>query len=255
MNDPAAAHIAVVDDDDKIRRLLRRCFEPEGYRVSEAANRGELEALMLGDPVDLITLDLGLGGDDGLTIARSIRASSNVPIIMVTGKDDPIDMIVGLEMGADDYITKPFHVREVLARARSVLRRATMASDSPDTKSKSDTGESYVFDEWVLNVTRRELHDPGGNLIPLTTGEFDLLLVLVKNPNRVLSRDQIMDHLRGRDWDPDDRSIDNQIARLRKRIETDPQDPYLIKTVRGTGYSFTATVASGQSLNRRQASP
>lgn len=255
MSDAAAVHIAVVDDDDRIRRLLRRCFEPEGYRVSEAANRDELEALMLRDPVDLITLDLGLGGDDGLSIARSIRAASNVPIIMVTGKDDPIDMIVGLEMGADDYITKPFHVREVLARARSVLRRAAVLSESPGTRPKSDTGDSYVFDGWDLNVTRRELHDPAGNQVPLTTGEFDLLVVLVKNPNRVLSRDQIMDHLRGRDWNPDDRSIDNQIARLRKRIETDPQNPHFIKTVRGIGYSFTAIVASGQSLNRRQASP
>lgn len=255
MSDPTAVHIAIVDDDEKIRRLLRRCFEPEGYRVSEASNRGDLEALIARDPVDLITLDLGLAGDDGFSIARSIRATSDVPIIMVTGKDDPIDMIVGLEMGADDYITKPFHVREVLARARSVLRRTTVIPRSPDANPKTDKEDSYVFDDWQLNVTRRELHDPSGNQVPLTTGEFDLLLVLVKNPNRVLSRDQIMDHLRGRDWSPDDRSIDNQVARLRKRIETDPQEPHFIKTVRGVGYSFTAIVASGETLNRRQASP
>lgn len=255
MSDPTAVHIAIVDDDEKIRRLLRRCFEPEGYRVSEASNRGELEALMGRDPVDLITLDLGLAGDDGFSIARSIRAFSDIPIIMVTGKDDPIDMIVGLEMGADDYITKPFHVREVLARARSVLRRTTTALRSQGADPKSGKEDSYVFDEWDLNVTRRELHDPSGNQVTLTTGEFDLLLVLVKNPNRVLSRDQIMDHLRGRDWNPDDRSIDNQIARLRKRIEKDPQDPYFIKTVRGIGYSFTAIVSAGEALNRRQASP
>lgn len=255
MSDPAAVHIAIVDDDETVRRLLRRCFEPEGYRVSEASNGAELENLMVRDQVDLITLDLGLAGDDGLSIARSIRARSNVPIIMVTGKNDPIDMIVGLEMGADDYITKPFHVREVLARTRSVLRRSLAAGQTPAASPQTETAESFVFDDWELNVTRRELHDPSGNRVPLTTGEFDLLLVLVRNPNRVLSRDQIMDHLRGRDWTPDDRSIDNQIARLRKRIETDVHDPQMIKTVRGIGYSFTATITSGERLNRRQASP
>lgn len=251
MSDASPAHIAIVDDDDKIRRLLRRCFEPEGYRVSEAADGAELEALLVRERVDLITLDLGLSGEDGLSIARSIRARSDIPIIMVTGKNDPIDMVVGLEIGADDYITKPFHVREVLARARSVLRRSSATRQAPQITA----GETLAFDDWELNVTRRELHDPSGNPVALTTGEFDLLQVLVRNPNRVLSRDQIMEQLRGRDWNPDDRSIDNQVARLRKLIETDSQDPQRIKTVRGVGYCFTAIVSPEKPDSRWQASP
>jgi len=255
MSDAAPAHIAIVDDDEKVRLLLRRCFEPEGYRVSEATGGAELAALMAREPVDLITLDLGLAGEDGLSVARAIRARSDVPIIMVTGKNDPIDMVVGLEIGADDYITKPFHVREVLARARSVLRRSVVTQRAPQAGSQVNPGETFEFDGWTLNVTKRELHDPSGNPIPLTTGEFDLLQVLVRNPNRVLSRDQIMEHLRGRGWTPDDRSIDNQVARLRKLIESEPQDPQRIKTVRGIGYSFTVTVNPGKTETRRQAAP
>lgn len=241
MAQPGAPHIAVVDDDEKIRRLLRRCFEPEGYRVSEAANGPELDAILAREPVDLITLDLGLEGDDGLAVARAVRARSQVPIIMVTGKGDPIDKIVGLEIGADDYIAKPFHVREVLARVRSVLRRSG-ATTAPDS---AGTGEIYRFDCWEMDVPKRELRRGPGSTENLTTGEFDLLHVLVRHANKVLSRNQIMDNLKGHDWSPYDRSIDNQVARLRRKIEADPDNPRLIKTVRGVGYSLTADVTTG----------
>lgn len=247
----SALHIAVVDDDEKVRRLLRRCFEPEGYRVSEAANGAELDAIIARDPVDLITLDLGLAGDDGLTVARSVRSRSAIPIIMVTGKGDPIDKIVGLEVGADDYISKPFHVREVLARVRSVLRRsvpqAGQASSAPPPAPPQDSTGShagvYRFGDWVLDVPRRELRGESADPDMLTTGEFELLHLLVRNAQRVLSRDQIMDNLKGHDWSPYDRSIDNQVARLRKKIEDDPGRPRFIKTVRGVGYSFTGVVS------------
>ena len=247
MAEPTAPHIAIVDDDEKIRRLLRRCFEPEGYRVSEAASAAELDKIMADDPVDLITLDLNLAGDDGLSIARTVRSRSQVPIIMVTGKGDPIDKIVGLEVGADDYISKPFHVREVLARVRSVLRRAGAAAPAATAGPHSAPAAEgiYRFGDWVMDVPKRELRLRSGDLEALTTGEFDLLEVLVKNPNRVLSRDKIMDRLKGHDWNPYDRSIDNQVARLRKKIEADPNNPRLIKTVRGVGYSFTADVTVG----------
>lgn len=244
MAEPSAPHIAVVDDDEKIRRLLRRCFEPEGYRVSEAASGAELDVILARDAVDLITLDLGLAGDDGLSIARKIRSRSNIPIIMVTGKGDPIDKIVGLEVGADDYIAKPFHVREVLARARSVLRRSGGQEQGAERSHSPARSEIYAFADWVVDISKRELKSRAGRLEPLTTGEFDLLKVLVMNPNRVLSRDLIMDHLKGRDWDAFDRSIDNQIARLRKKIEADPNKPRLIKTVRGVGYTLTADISS-----------
>jgi DNA-binding response OmpR family regulator len=242
LTEPSAPHIAIVDDDERIRRLLRRCFETEGYRISEAASGADLDAILARGGVDLITLDLGLAGDDGLLIARDIRSRSNIPIIMVTGKGDPIDKIVGLEMGADDYIAKPFHVREVLARARSVLRRTAAQSQGSDVSAMQAETETYAFDDWVLDIPKRELRAASGQLQSLTTGEFDLLQALVRNPNRVMSRDQIMDHLRGRDRDPFDRSIDNQIARLRRKIEADPDNPRLIKTVRGVGYSLTADV-------------
>ncbi len=245
MAERSAPHIVVVDDDEKIRRLLRRCFEPEGYRVSEAASADELDGILARDRVDLITLDLGLAGDDGLIIARNIRSGSNIPIIMVTGKGDPVDRIVGLEIGADDYITKPFHVREVLARVRSVMRRSVETAKSAASAPAPEGGGVYRFADWIMDIPKRQLSSASGKLQALTTGEFDLLEVLVRHPNRVLSRDAIMDHLKGRDWAPYDRSIDNQVARLRKKIEADPNEPRLIKTVRGVGYSFTADVTGG----------
>jgi DNA-binding response OmpR family regulator len=242
MNQGKIHHILVVDDDSKIRLLLRRCFESEGFRVSEAANRGEVERALSAGGLDLITLDLTLPDSDGLTIARDIRARLAVPIVMVTGKGDMIDRVVGLELGADDYIAKPFHVREVLARVRAVLRRADAAKHPAQPLSES--GEVFAFADWIVDVPKREVRRACGLACDLTTSEFGLLELFVRHPKRVLSRDQIMDMLRGHEWSPLDRSIDNLVARLRKKIEADAEDPRLIKTVRGVGYSFTADVAA-----------
>lgn len=229
-------HILVVDDDAQIRRMLRRCLEDEGYRVSESGDGNNIEVALRGG-VDLVTLDLNLGPADGLAVARQIRQVSEVPIIMITGKGDMIDRIVGLELGADDYIAKPFHLREVLARIRSVLRRSA-AGGAP----AASTGGVIRFDGFALDPTRRSLAGPDGSDIGLTTGEFDLLLMFCRNAHAVLDRDRIMDLLKGHDWAPNDRSIDNQVARLRKLIEADTRNPQLIKTVRGAGYSFTPRI-------------
>jgi two-component system OmpR family response regulator len=229
-----SGHILVVDDDPKVRTLLRRCFEGEGFAVSEAKDGAELRASLKHDPVTLITLDLNLGKENGLDIAREIRQERNIPIIMLTGKGDAIDRVVGLELGADDYLAKPFELRELVARVRAVLRRTSAANTSAAPEQK------YVFEGWVFDIHRRSLKRESGAEQDLTTSEFNLLEAFVKRPHRVLSRDDIMDVLKGHDWSPLDRSIDNLIARLRKKIERDPEHPQLIKTVRGVGYTFTA---------------
>lgn len=230
---PTRSRILVVDDDAQIRLLLRRLFEGEGYCVSEASSGAEALEQVTAGPFDLVTLDLGLPGEDGLSVGREIRARSQVPIVMVTGKGDVVDRIVGLEIGADDYITKPFHVREVLARVRAVLRRSEAAAPRG-----APAGEGLAFGDWVLDVPRRELRSQAGTVCELTTSEFDLLHVFATHPQRPLTRDQLMDLLRGRDWAPTDRSIDNLVVRLRRKIEPDAQRPTLIKTVRGVGYVF-----------------
>lgn len=232
-----ALHILVVDDDPKVRLLLRRCFEGEGYRVSEAAGGVEAERVVAGDPPDLVTLDISLPDIDGLAVARDIRSRSDVPIIMVTGKGETIDRVVGLELGADDYISKPFHLREVLARVRAVLRRSEARSEEAGRG-----GDRYVFEGWQIDLQKRSLTTPAGRDCALTTAELNLLEVFVLHPNRVLSRDQIMDLMKGQSWNPLDRSIDNLVAKLRRKIEPDPDSPELVKTVRGLGYLFTARV-------------
>jgi DNA-binding response OmpR family regulator len=245
MTAKACAQILVVDDDPEVRLLLRRCLERESYTVSEAAGGEELFARLERGGIDLITLDLALGGEDGLDLARRIRSQRNVPIIMISGKGDTIDRVVGLELGADDYIAKPFHLREVLARVRAVLRRYAPAAPengevSPPTGEKA---ARYLFEGWSLDEARRELTRADGSPCELTTAEFNLLEIFVRRPGRVLSRDNIMDLLKGIDWSPLDRTIDNLIARLRKKLEADPNAPRLIKTVRGIGYVFTPDVA------------
>jgi DNA-binding response OmpR family regulator len=230
-----AAHLLVVDDDPKVRTLLRRCFEGEGFLVSAAKDGAELRACLERHAVDLITLDLTLGQENGLDLAREIRRQQNIPIIMLTGKGDAIDRVVGLELGADDYLVKPFELRELVARVRAVLRRAT------GERSQSST-QRFAFEGWILDLDRRSLKREGGEDQDLTTSEYDLLVAFVKRPQRVLSRNDIMDLLKGHDWSPLDRSIDNLVARLRKKIEQDPEHPRLIKTVRGVGYTFSANV-------------
>ncbi|MGE0626582.1 MAG: response regulator [Hyphomicrobiaceae bacterium] len=239
-----AAHILVVDDDAEIRTLLRRCFELESYRVSEAASGEEMRRQLKAEPVSLITLDLSLDGEDGLALAREIRATQNVPIIMITGKNDPIDRVVGLELGADDYIVKPFHLREVLARVRAVLRRyeSTPTPPAPADSAPKPGETRFAFGHLKLIPAHRELIDQAGSRVELTTAEFNMLLMFVERPSRVLSRDNIMDLLKGHEWSPFDRSIDTLIGRLRKKIEPDVDMPSYIKTVRGIGYVFAADV-------------
>ena len=229
-------HILVVDDDPKVRMLLRRCLEGEGFIVSEAKDGREMHLCLDRQPVSLITLDLALGAENGLDLARDIRKQRSVPIIMLTGKGDSIDRIVGLEIGADDYLVKPFELRELVARIRAVLRRVAPAA------AGAATGQRYAFDGWVFHVNQRWLKAANGQEQELTTSEFNLLEAFVKRPQRVLSRNDIMDLLKGHDWSPIDRSIDNLVARLRKKIEKDADRPRLIKTVRGVGYTFTADV-------------
>ncbi|WP_299879119.1 response regulator [uncultured Sulfitobacter sp.] len=241
--------ILVVDDDPKIRSLLRNVLEDDGFAVLEAETVvGVLDALAA-SPISLITLDVHLGSENGIDLARQIRSTSAVPIVMVSGKDDVIDRVVGLEVGADDYITKPFHVREVLARIRSVLRRADGASLDPKQRDRTrpadaTDGESahFCFDGMTAIPDQMELIDRAGVSCALTSGDFKLLDVFLKRPKRVLSRDQLMNMTGGMEWSPLDRTIDNQVARLRKKIERDPADPKLIKTVRGVGYTFACEV-------------
>jgi two-component system phosphate regulon response regulator OmpR len=237
-------HILVVDDDPRVRDLLCDYLEDEGYRLTGAANGEAMRACFAEVPVNLVILDLNLPGEDGLTLAREIRATSEVPIIIVTGKGDVIDRVTGLEVGADDYIAKPFELREVLARVRAVLRRSKGDSDPArePAAQASEIGQGWCFAEWQLDPIRRILLASDGAPVELTTGEYELLFTLVTHPNRVLNRDQIMDLVHGRDWNPFDRSIDTQIGRLRKKIEPDPKHPSLIKTVRGAGYIFTPEV-------------
>lgn len=234
-----SAHIAVVDDDPKIRTILRKCFEQEGYTVSEAATSAALHAILEARHVDLITLDLGLAQEDGLDIARQIRARLPIPIVMVTGKSDVVDRVVGLEIGADDYISKPFHLREVLARIRTVLRRSKPAGAEAAAPASSHQAE-YQFEGWRLDPVKRELFDPTGAACNLTTAEFDLLVLFVKRSGQVLERDTIMTALKGQAWAANDRAIDTMVARLRKKVGGD--SPSLIKTVRGIGYQFAAKV-------------
>ena len=238
-----STEILVVDDDPEIRHLLRTCFEREGYVVSEAWDTVGARTVLERGGVGLVTLDLTLGRDDGLTLAREIRANGDIPIVMVSGKGDPVDRIVGLELGADDYISKPFNLREVLARVRAVLRRHE--ASSPVSTIGDIPHERFIFGGWILDVTNRGLVDAAGSAHDLTTGEFNLLEMFVRRPHRVLSRDDIMDLLKGHDWSPLDRSIDALVSRLRKKIEADATKPMHIKSVRGIGYMFATDVRRG----------
>ncbi len=243
MSGPAPVHVLVVDDEAEVRALLRSGLEPEGFAVAEAEDGAGLMSHLDTQPVDLVTLDVRLSGEDGFTLARQVRAKHNVPIVMISGKGDMIDRVVGLELGADDYIAKPFHMREVLARIRAVLRRygSPAATEPGASAHASERGARYTFDGWTLDPVRRELKSPEGTVCELTTAEFNLLAVLVERPGRVLSRDELMDLLKGHDWTPLDRSIDGLVARLRKKIERG-EVPKLVKTVRGVGYVFAGEV-------------
>lgn len=236
MAEPAGVpeHILVVDDDARIRQMLLTYFEQEGYRVTAVAEGRAMRESLQRHAIDIILLDLVLPGEDGLALARDVRSRSDVPIIMLTGRDDVVDRIVGLEVGADDYVAKPFHLRELLARLRTVLRRRL-----PAAAARSDEVEVLKFEGWRLDLSRRQLMTSEGLEIELTTGEFDILAVMARHPGRVFSRETLMDLTRGRMLEAFDRTIDAQVARLRKKVEHDPKKPALIKSVRGVGYVFT----------------
>jgi len=233
------AHILVVDDDREIRDLLDKFLSKHGYRVTTAADGREMKKVLEDARIDLVVLDLMMPGEDGLTLCRNLRADSQLPVIMLTAMGEETDRIIGLEMGADDYLAKPFNPRELLARIKAVMRRSGAA---PVMREVKVTTEQLAFAGWSLDAGKRELTGPDGMMIPMSTGEFELLLAFLEHPQRVLSRDQLLDLARGRDAVPFDRSIDVQVSRLRKKIEVDPKEPQLIKTVRGGGYMLTAKV-------------
>ncbi len=241
MNTPAtreSAHLLIVDDDREIRDLLGRFLTRHGYRVTTARDGREMRKALADWRIDLIVLDLMLPGEDGLSLCRRLRADSAIPIIMLTAMGEETDRIVGLEMGADDYLPKPFNPRELLARVKAVLRRAEggLASDRA-------AGETIMrFAGWTLDLARRRLGSPDDVIVDLSAGEFDLLVAFAEHPQRVLSRDQLLDLTHGRAAAPFDRSIDIQVSRLRRKIEADPKAPELIMTVRGGGYMFAAAV-------------
>jgi len=236
--DSSSPHILMVDDDREIRDLVAQFLGRHGLRVSKAADGREMRRALDEWGIDLVVLDLMLPGEDGLTLCRNLRASSDLPVIMLTAMGEETDRIIGLEMGADDYLAKPFNPRELLARIKAVLRRTGERPAAGD-----DAGERAEFNGWALDLGSRELLSPDGVLVPLSGGEFELLAVFVTHANRVLSRDQLLDLARGRDAQPFDRSIDVQVSRLRRKLEDDPRNPVLIKTIRNGGYMFAAEVA------------
>jgi len=235
-----APHILVVDDDREIRDLLSRFLEKQGMRVTAARDAREARKVWPLGRYHLVVLDLMMPGEPGLDFARWLRTQSDVPIVILTAMGEETDRIVGLELGADDYVAKPFNPRELLARIRAVLRRA-----SGDGAAKEPPAKVIRFAGWTLEPGRRRLLNPDGAEVPLTGGEYELLLVLVERPNRVLTRDMLMDLLRGRQAGPFDRAIDVAVSRLRRKLEDDGRNPTLIKTVRGGGYVLAATVERG----------
>jgi two-component system OmpR family response regulator len=233
-------HILVVDDDREIRDLLARFLAKHGLRVTTAKDGVEMERALADWAVDLVVLDLMMPGEDGLSLTRRLRGQGiTVPIVMLTAMGEDTDRIVGLEMGADDYVPKPFNPRELLARIKAVLRRA----GAPQPQAvQGASGNRFSFHGWMLDVSTRDLTSPDGVVLTLSAGEFDLLQAFVEHPRRVLSRDQLLDFARGRQAIPFDRSIDIQVSRLRRKLNDDAKDPQLIKTVRGGGYLFTPEV-------------
>ncbi len=233
-----ARHILVVDDEPEIGRAIDAYLTKEGYRVSAATNGARMREILNQQTVDLVILDLILPGEDGLEIARALRAKSSIGIIMLTGRVALVDRVVGLEVGADDYLAKPADLRELLARVRSVLRR----KDSEGAGRSAGSPSTARFAGWRLDLNARELTAASGERIPLTTAEFRLLVAFVTSPQKALDRDHLLALVAEREWTPYDRSVDVLIGKLRQKIEPDPKAPSLIKTERGVGYVFSAEV-------------
>lgn len=231
-------HILVVDDNREIRDLLAKFLTKHEMRVSTAADGRDMRRVLDTARIDLIVLDLMLPGEDGLVLCRELRAKSNMPVVMLTAMGEETDRIIGLEMGADDYLAKPFNPRELLARIKAVLRRA----QSLPEPTGAPENQEIRFAGWIFDPSGRELLSEDGVAVALSTGEYNLLTTFVQHPGRVLSREQLLDLTRGRDTAPFDRSIDTQVSRLRRKVEADPKEPEIIKTVWGGGYVFTPKV-------------
>jgi two-component system OmpR family response regulator len=233
--------IAIVEDDAEIRGLMAGLLEREGFEVAACCGAEDLDRLLERRRVDLLLLDLMMPGEDGLSICRRLRPSTSIPIIVVTAKGEDVDRVIGLELGADDYLPKPFNSRELVARVRAILRRTR----SSQSVTAAPPRVSYRFSSWQLDVASRELRNPAGEPVGLTTGEYDLLLTFLEHPQRVLNRDQLLDWTRGRGASPLDRTVDVQLSRLRRKLGDDPRAPTMIRTVRGGGYLFTPAVERG----------
>ncbi|HYE36902.1 response regulator transcription factor [Methylocaldum sp.] len=231
-------HILVIDDDREIRMLVGDYLKQHGYRVSLAADGRQMREVLESSGIDLIVLDLMLPGQDGLSLCRDLRARSDLPVLMLTARGEPIDRVLGLEMGADDYLAKPFEPRELLARIRNILRRAR----SLPNRGVSDAAHRWRFAGWTLDGQTRQLTSSQGVVVALSGAEYRLLQVFLTHPNRVLTRDQLMDLTRGREADPFDRSIDLRVSRLRQKLGDNARAPSLIKTLRNEGYVLAATV-------------
>ena len=231
--------ILIVDDDREIRTLLADYLQTNGYRCFMAAEGNAMWHALTEHEIDLVVLDLNMPGEDGLTLCRNLRAKSTLPVIMLTARNEPLDRILGLEMGADDYLPKPFEPRELLARIRSVLRRSNGA-----TQGNNEKAQFLKFAGWTLDVTARHLLDPKGMVVLLSGAEYKMLKIFLEHPNRVLNRDQLLNMTQGRDADPFDRSIDIQISRIRQKLGEDARSPQIIKTVRNGGYVLAVTVES-----------
>ena len=231
-------HILVVDDDREIRELLAKFLERQRLRVTTARDGKEARRAFINGHFQLVVLDLMLPGEGGLDLARWFRTETQVPIIMLTAMAEETDRIIGLELGADDYVTKPFNPRELLARIRAVLRR----TGDPEDRAPENAAKTYSFSGWVLETARRRLLDPAGVEVAITGGEYELLVALLDRPNRVLTRDMLLDLLRGRQAGPFDRAIDVAVSRLRRKLEDDGRNAQLIKTVRGGGYVLSTPV-------------
>ena len=235
---PAGASILIVDDDAQIRQLVAKLLRENGFRVTPARNAREFREVIARGSIDLVILDLMLPGTNGFELCKELRRTSSLPVIMLSARGTETDRVVGLEIGADDYIAKPFGARELVARVNAVLRRSGAAANYLEIGK----GSSMVFEGWTLDTRRRELQNPAGVVIDLSTGEYDMLLSFLEAPQRVLTRDQLMDVAKNKMANGYDRAIDIQVSRLRRKIDTDEDGQAMIKTVRGSGYMFVPAV-------------
>ncbi|MGB0665143.1 MAG: response regulator [Pontibacterium sp.] len=242
MSDTQRHRILVVDDELSMRELLQDLFEDNGFQVTAVSGGAQMQQALSENVYSLVILDLRLRGEDGMLVARELRQVSSIPIMMLTGKGDETDRILGLELAADDFLMKPFNNRELLARVRAMLRRTTELSIPMVRKEDAHSHERLTFDGWVMDLTSRELTDPNGDAVSLTYAEYGLLEILVRSPNRIFSRDQLLEATRGLDADVFDRTIDVLILRVRRKIEPNPKQPKFIRTERGVGYTFCASV-------------